>query len=157
MWRSSKRIAVTLALTVIAAGGPQAVAGERLAGPVRGEALRVIDGDSLEVRARLWLGLDLTVQVRIRGIDAPETGFRAKCSSERRMGAAAKDRLVDLAVGELMLANISADKYGGRVDADVSNGAGTDLKTAMLASGLARAYDGKKRSDWCDLARLGGG
>ena len=157
MRRSSKRFAVMLAGAVVLGGGLAAVAAERLAGPVAAEVLRVIDGDSIEVRARLWLDLDLTVQVRIRGIDAPETGFRAKCPSEMTTGAAAKQRLGELAVGQVLLANITPDKYGGRVDADVTNGAGTDLKTAMLASGLARAYDGQKRSDWCELARLGGG
>ena len=143
-------------LAVAAWGGAPAAAGEELAGPVAAELVRVIDGDSIEVRARLWIGLDLTIQVRIRGIDAPETGGRAGCAAERQMAAAARDRLSALAAGPLLLANITPDKYGGRVDADVTNAAGIDLQTAMLASGLARAYDGAARGEWCDLARLGG-
>jgi endonuclease YncB( thermonuclease family) len=156
MRRFSAWFAVGLA-AVVASGGQTTVAAEQLAGPISAEVLRVIDGDSIEVRARLWLGLDLTVQVRIRGIDTPETGARAECASEMKLAAAAKDRLTELAVGELALANITRDKYGSRVDADVTNSDGADLKTAMLMSGFARAYDGSKRSDWCELARLGGG
>lgn len=145
-------LATGVAMAAVAAG--DASAGERLAGPVAAETVKVIDGDSIEVRARLWLGLDLTVQVRIRGIDAPE--MRGQCSREKALAEKAKKRLADLAAGQLKLANITPDKFGRRVDADVSNGNGTDLKSAMLAAGLARAYDGGERGDWCELARLGG-
>jgi endonuclease YncB( thermonuclease family) len=141
---------------VLAASSP-ASAGERFAGPVTAEIVRVIDGDSIEVRARLWLDLDLTVNVRIRGIDAPEPGGRARCASEREMGDAARVRLTTLAAGVLSLTNITADKYGGRVDADVTNGDGADLGGAMLASGLVRTYHGGPRGGWCAVAGLGDG
>jgi hypothetical protein len=55
------------------------------------------------------------------------------------------------------LTNIERDKYGGRVDAKVVNGAGVDLAQAMLATGLVRAYDGSARGEWCELVHLGGG
>jgi hypothetical protein len=51
---------------------PAFCAEDVLNGPVNAELLRVIDGDTIEVRARIWLGLDLTTRVRLSGIDAPE-------------------------------------------------------------------------------------
>ncbi len=156
MRHSARGLIVGLGVMAFVCGGRPTDATGPLAGPVAADVVRVIDGDSIEVSARLWLGLDLTVEVRVRGIDAPETGSRAGCLSERRMGRAATERLRQLAVGELRLTNIATDKYGGRVDADVTNGDGIDIRSAMLASGLARAYGGGKRSDWCELAGLVG-
>jgi endonuclease YncB( thermonuclease family) len=43
------------------------------------------------------------------------------------------------------------DKYGGRVDADVSDSKG-DVGEAMVAKKLARAYSGGHRGGWCDAA-----
>jgi len=71
------------------------------------------------------------------------------------MAKAAKDRLAALAGGTVRLANISQDKFGGRVDADVANAAGIDLKTAMLGTGLAHPCDGQgARADWCPVASV---
>jgi micrococcal nuclease len=45
------------------------------------EVVRVIDGDTLEARVRIWPGMDVTTRVRLRGIDAPE--LHARCEGER--------------------------------------------------------------------------
>jgi micrococcal nuclease len=144
-------LVVPAAAAAFVAAGP-ALAGERLDGPVAAEVVRVIDGDSLEVRARLWLGLDLTVEVRIAGIDTPEV--RGKCDSERTMAAEAKRRLALLVGASVRLANVTGDKYGGRVDADVSAADGADVGAAMVANGLARPYDGGRRGDWCAVGSI---
>lgn len=121
-----------------------ATASESLPGPVAAEVLRVIDGDTIEVRAKIWLDLELTVSARIRGIDAPE--LHGKCRHETMMAAAATDRLIEVTNGgEVRLTNIEEDKYAGRVVADVTTSDGTELGTVMLASGLVRAYDGGTR------------
>jgi micrococcal nuclease len=136
-------------------GQASATAEERIGGPVAAALLRVIDGDTISLKARIWLGMELTVDARIRGIDAPE--MRGKCPQEVMMAAAAKDRLAEAAGdGVLLLTAISEDKYSGRVIADITSGDGRDLGAVMLASGLARAYDGGGRGGWCDVARLGG-
>jgi endonuclease YncB( thermonuclease family) len=147
-------MAVAIFAGASAASSGPAGAGETIAGPVTAAAVRVIDGDSIEVRARLWLDLELTVVVRLQGIDTPE--IRGKCAHEKDLARAAKARLIELATGELVLTNIRGDKYFGRVDADVSNAEGIDLGSAMIASELARPYDGGARGEWCDLASLGG-
>ena len=60
---------------------------EPLPGPVPAEIVRVVDGDTVRVRAKVWLDLHLDVLVRIRGIDAPE--LNGDCPEEREGAAAA--------------------------------------------------------------------
>ena len=127
-------------------------AGENLPGPVAASLIRVVDGDTLEVKVRIWLGQELVTSVRIRGIDAPE--LHGRCRRETILAAAATDRLADLTGETLTLTAVGEDKYFGRVVADVTNQAGDDLGRLMLASGLARPYDGGQRGDWCGLVRL---
>jgi len=150
-----RRFARVLALTFPVAGAAllsTATAGEVLSGPVPASVVRALDGDTLEVQAHIWLGLELTQHVRIRGIDAPE--LHSTCAMEREMAAAARDRLAALAGSNILLQQIADDKYGGRVDADVANASGTDLKAAMIAAGLVRSYDGGMRGDWCPVGSV---
>jgi endonuclease YncB( thermonuclease family) len=150
----SRAILPILTLATAAAVFPALpTAAEVLAGPVQASVTRVIDGDTLEVEAHLWPGLALTENVRIRGIDAPE--LHSECAAERVMAAAARDRLVAIAGGSISLRHIANDKYGGRVDADVANAAGADLRATLLAAGLVRAYDGGARGDWCPVGSIG--
>jgi endonuclease YncB( thermonuclease family) len=112
------------------------------------EVLRVIDGDTFEARVHLWPGLDVTTRVRLRGIDAPE--MKARCGDERIKAEAARDALrAILDQGEVGIAHVTLDKYGGRVDADASTGATPDVATALLAAGHARRYAGGRRDGWC--------
>jgi endonuclease YncB( thermonuclease family) len=145
MIRLGKRLLAAVGLALFPASA--ASAGDTLSGPIGAEVVRVIDGDTIEIRAQIWLQLALTSHVRVRGIDTPE--MRGECFEEKAMAAAARDRLAELVGPALRLTNISDDKYFGRVVADVSAGDGTDIGAAMIASGLARPYDGETRGDWC--------
>src|SRR5262245_60155482 len=128
---------------------PGAHAAETLKGPVEGVVVRVIDGDTLEFVAHVWLGLKLTTNVRLRGIDTPKSrGARAR---EKGLDAKATRKLNELATGGVVIANVADDKYFGRVVADVTTSNGTDVKAAMIASGLARPYDGGTRQPWCEV------
>jgi micrococcal nuclease len=147
------RIAATLVVVWLGVAGP-AGAAETLPGPVPAAVVRVVDGDTIEVRARVWLALEVTARVRLRGIDAPES--RSRCADERALAAAATARLATLTAGPVTLTNVADDKYGGRVVADVANADGTDLAAAMVASGLARPYAGGTRTPWCALTATGG-
>jgi len=126
---------------------PQRLVAESLVGPVTAIVDRVVDGDTIEVKARIWLGQSLTVRVRIDGVDAPE--LAARCSEERRMALAARDYLVKRLLGaEVRLSHVVYDKYGGRVRASVADSHG-DIAEALLAEGLVRAYAGERREPWC--------
>ena len=130
------------------ATAPQRLAEESVAGPVRAIVERVVDGDTVDVRARIWLGQSLTVRVRIDGVDAPET--RSDCADERRLAAAARDFLAHRLLNkEITLVRVVYDKYGGRVRADISDTEG-DIARALIANGLARPYHGERRQPWCE-------
>lgn len=125
--------------------------GEIVPGPVPAEVLAVLDGDTLVVRARIWLGQDVETRIRLDGIDAPE--LKGKCESERRMAVEARDRVAWLAAGgRVILRNIQYGKYAGRVVARVETPDGHDFSDALLSAGLARAYDGRRREPWCGVA-----
>jgi endonuclease YncB( thermonuclease family) len=143
---------IRLALAVALFALP-AQAAETFGGPVNAAVVEVIDGDTIAVKAHVWLGIDVSSRVRIRGIDTPE--LRSRCAEEKAIAEAARQRLATLAGSIVRLANVADDKYGGRVDADVANAAGVDLKRAMMATGLAHPYDGKGvRADWCPVASV---
>jgi endonuclease YncB( thermonuclease family) len=136
-----------LLLSLLALPSPTG-AREELAGPIPAEIVEVIDGDTVKLRAHIWLGQEVETAVRLAGINAPE--LRGDCDAERRLAAAARDYLVTLlAGGAVSLRDIAYDKYGGRVVAQVSDATGRDLGTALIAAGYARPYDGGKRAAWC--------
>jgi micrococcal nuclease len=135
----------------LVAAAPAAHAAETLPGPYRATVERVVDGDTLAVRVAVWLGLEVRVSVRIRGIDAPE--LRARCPAERALAEAAAEHLAALVGGgPVKLTNIAGGKYHGRVIADVATAKVGDFAAAQLAAGLARTYEGGRREGWCEEA-----
>lgn len=130
-----------------------AAAAESLAGPVAARVLRVLDGDTIEVRAHIWLGQEVATRVRLAGVDAPE--LKGACAHERAMATRARAYLaarlvtVDGSPVQVSLSEIRSGKYGGRVLARVRTAGGEDLSRALLAAGLARPYAGKARRSWC--------
>lgn len=143
------RLSTLAAILVLAplAARPAAAA-ERLAGPVEAVVEEVVDGDTLAVRARIWIGQEVRVLVRLRGIDAPER--RGRCPRERTLATAARTALAALVgSGPVLLTAIEADKYGGRVIADVATPSGASPAAGLLAGGLARPYAGRQREPWC--------
>jgi endonuclease YncB( thermonuclease family) len=129
----------------------EARAGEVIKGPVAADVVRVVDGDTLKLKVHIWIGQTIEVDVRVAGIDAPE--LKGKCPAERARAAEARAYLDHLVGGRAVrIAQVRNDKYGGRVIADVDEETAGDIGAAMLARGLARAYDGGKREPWCQAA-----
>ena len=92
----------------------------------------IVDGDTVDVRAHIWLGQSLTVRVRIDGVDAPET--RSDCADERRLALAARDYLARRLLNrEIRLIRVVYDKFGGRVRAEISDADG-DIARALIAA-----------------------
>ncbi|HHZ09227.1 MAG TPA: thermonuclease family protein [Rhizobiales bacterium] len=135
-------------LAVCLASGP-AAAGEHLfAGPVEARVISVIDGDTLRAAAQVWPGQEITVDVRIRGIDAPE--MKGRCGAERRAALAARAALEAMVgPGAVHLRAIGGGKYYGRVVADVEAADGTAVAAALLSLDLVRPYAGGRRAPWC--------
>jgi len=121
---------------------------ESIEGPVAAKVERVIDGDTIQVQAAIWLGQSITIRVRIDGIDAPEP--EGRCPEERRLAVLARDYLARRVERiPIKLTHIAYDKYGGRVRATVSDARG-DVGAALIKAGLARPYHGERRAPWCE-------
>ena len=143
-------VAALGALGALAAGAHPARArhGDVLPGPIAAEVVEVVDGDTLAVRARIWLGQEVSVLVRLAGVDAPE--LRGACARERRLARAARD-LVAARIGgrPVTLRDVRYGKFAGRVVARVRTADGAPLAEALIRAGLGRAYDGRRRLPWC--------
>lgn len=138
-------------LLLVALAAPVA-ARDRLPGPIPAAVAAVIDGDTLRVKARVWLGQEVDTLVRLLGVDAPELDGR--CAEERRRAEEARAFLRRRAQGgRVSLVDVRTDKFGGRVLARVLDDDGTDLGAALVAAGLARPYGGGRRGAWCPAPR----
>lgn len=116
----------------------------------------VVDGDTLRVTVAGWPAPFDPVAVRVVGIDTPESRRPpAKCAGELRLGGEAKafaKRL--LRKGDQVVVHYTQgarDKYG-RLLASVTLPDGSDFAGRQIAAGLARPYDGGRKSSWCGAA-----
>lgn len=126
-------------------------AADTVPGPVPARVVHVVDGDTLVVRAHIWLGQEVETLVRVAGVDAPE--LKGACARERERAQAARDYVAARTLGEtVMLLGIRYEKYGGRVLAQIRLADGRDLAAVLLADGYVRAYDGRARAGWCEEA-----
>jgi len=133
---------LTLGLTR-SAGLPRDV----IPGPVPARVVAVADGDTVLVRARIWLGQDVETRIRLDGVDTPE--LKGKCEVERRLAVKAREFVAARIEGRTVdLFQIQYGKYAGRVVARIRDAEG-DLSDAIIAAGLGRAYSGGRRESWC--------
>lgn len=105
-------------------------------GPVNADVLRVLDGDTIEVRATIWLDQTLVTKIRLAGVDAPDRD----CPAERARTAA---RVGALLGPTTVLSGIQWGKYAGRVLARMTTRDGADLSDVLIHEGLAKAYAGR--------------
>lgn len=111
---------------------------------------RVLDGDTVEVDAVFYPKELGQIQIRVMGVDTPESGHRAKCTAERERAKAAKQFAVDTLLNrQIVVSQIKADKYGGRIVADV-HVEGKLYRAMLLDRQLARMYDGGTKQSWCN-------
>lgn len=141
-----------LSMVLAPVPGSAVRAGEVLPGPIPAQLVEVIDGDTVAVRAQIWLGQSVEIHVRLAGIDAPE--LHGHCAAEAGLAERARAALgAVLAGGPVLLRAVRNDRYGGRVVAQVATESGTDAAAALLAAGLARPYAGRgTHPDWCAAA-----
>jgi endonuclease YncB( thermonuclease family) len=127
--------------------GPQILRPQRVAGSGafrlcagRRQASCVVDGDTI------WHG---GVKIRLADIDTPEV-FSPKCASEAALGRRATGRLQELLnAGPFEVVpsgSRDADRYGRKLRIVVRDG--RSLGDILIAEGLARRWDGARRS-WC--------
>ena len=112
---------------------------------------RVVDGDTLDAEIDLGFDVKVTKRIRLAGIDAPESRNKV----EKKLGLAAKDRLIEImdgAANEFELESQELGKYGrvlGRIHIDKISGKDQITKVcvndALVREGHATEYDGGKR------------
>jgi micrococcal nuclease len=122
-----------------------------LPGPYPATVISVVDGDTVKVNVKIWLGLSQEVKVRIAEIDAPE--ISSKCTKEKELGQKAKAFLESVLTKQstINLTKISEDKFGGRVDAAIQTKDGKDVGELLRSEGLASPYNRRgKKKNWCD-------
>ena len=99
----------------------------------------VIDGDTIRYRG---------IKIRLEDIDAPET-FSPKCAAEAARGRQATERLLELMNAgpfRLVSGGRDEDRYGRKLR--VIERDGRSVGDTLIAEGLARRWDGARRS-WC--------
>ena len=117
------------------------------------KCIRVVDGDTID--AEIDLGFDVKIKKRIRlaGINAPESRTRNKV--EKKLGLAAKERLVEIMEGAADCFELESQELGkyGRVlgKLHINKLSGKDTLTQvcvndlLVKEGHAVEYDGGKR------------
>jgi len=100
----------------------------------------VIDGDTIRYNG---------MTIRLEDIDAPET-YEPRCPSELALGERATNRLIELinagAFEVVYRGGHDEDRYGRKLR--VIERDGRSLGDVLVAEGLARRWDGARRS-WC--------
>ena len=114
------------------------------------ELLRVIDGDTIDVRADLGFDVSLKLRLRFAGINTPES--RTRNLEEKALGLAAKARLKEIleSADSIEFESFGKGKFG-RVLATpyvVNNDKRTDVCQLLVREDHARLYDGGKREPW---------
>src|SRR5262245_4489869 len=139
---------ITLIAMALLFASPADAGSHGFDGPVNATVVEVLDGDTFLAEAHVWPGQVVRVNVRVRGIDAPE--MESRCETEHLAALRAQDALsMLLGDGDVKLSNIGGAKYYGRVLADVETIDGESVADSLLGSELVRPYHGGRRAGWC--------
>lgn len=113
--------------------------------------VRVIDGDTIVFLAPEFPRPLQQISVRLKGIDTPESTWRADCPQEENLGLEAKAFVTDW-FNNYESMEVFVDgwgKYGGRCLGSIKLD-GIDLAEELIAMGYAVPYDGGKKISWCN-------
>lgn len=146
MTRLKYAVALAAAMTVFAVPA-EARKRRDFPGPVEATVVSVLDGDTFLAEAHVWPGQVIEVNIRVRGIDAPE--MKGRCEAEHAAALKARDALAELVGDSVRISNIGGAKYYGRVLADVETRAGEAVAGHLLSRALVRPYRGGRRAGWC--------
>jgi len=123
-----------------------------IAGLIFCASLTVVDGDTVKCDGQNMRLLGEGVPF-VSGIDTPEIGSHAKCIKERKLALIAKGRL-----NELLAERGLKVVFSGAVDKtpthrpliNIYRTNGEEIGKKLLNEGLARTWNPKRRTDWCD-------
>lgn len=110
--------------------------------------ISVYDGDSITVILDMGMGIQKKAKCRMYGIDTPE--LRGKTAKEKTAAKVARDRLRELINEKTVLVHslTKPDKYGRLLVKVWVDDGQVLINDLMVEEGLARPYDGGKKSSW---------
>jgi endonuclease YncB( thermonuclease family) len=138
-------LAGALALAAVSPAAAQQSVPVVYPGPFQVEVERVIDGDTVAVRAHVWPDQVISTAVRLLDIDTPE--LRGRCDAEVAAAERARAFVADAvqrAGGRLWLRDVVLGKYAGRVVGRLVTPDGEDIGAALLDGGLAVPYSQRR-------------
>ena len=118
---------------------------------IKAKVVSVYDGDTVTCIFLHGKKVPMKINVRIRGIDAPE--MKSKNPLETKAAMVVKHIVSSMIKDEMVkLVIIKWDKYGGRIVGDIyykNKGNECSLSDFLLGAGLVKPYDGtKKKEPW---------
>ena len=108
----------------------------------RAKLIKIIDGDTIDVKIDLGFGISLKKRVRLFGINAPETRSRDK--DEVKAGKKTLGRLaaiLALANGEFELVTHGDGKFGRCLGEIFVKDHSESVNQVLINEGLAEVYD----------------
>lgn len=119
----------------------------------KGELIKVIDGDTVDILVDLGFNLLHKIRVRLDGINTPES--RTSDLREKAEGLRAKKFTKNFLEGNaISIFTMKTGKYGRYLARLKVNG--VDLADSLLGAELAREYHGEKRKSWFEDTKVGG-
>lgn len=119
-------------------------------GPYEAELLRVVDGDTYDLRVRIWPHplYDPPIRVRLANADTPEVAGAPACEQALAARAADHARMLLQNGRRLQIVDVVADSLGGRFRARVLID-GVDLGELLKATTHGREYRPNDKRPWC--------
>jgi micrococcal nuclease len=156
-------IAAAVAMLASCSAPVQAETADEIATSYKAEIVRVLDGDTVEVKIELLPELFQVIHVREGNLDTPEKRrgrFGAQCEQELEFGKLVSQYVMDLLpIGTVVqIENVRLGKYAGRTIGDIKltlepDGPLVDLGDHLISQGMAVSYDGgTKNKVWCDAS-----
>ena len=96
--------------------------------------MKVIDGDTIVVRAKIWLGQEIETEVRLNDIDTPE--LRGKCPGNVSWPSRPAALCARIDGGPVILRDIQYGKFAGRVIGSIETMDGNNLEALLVKHGL---------------------
>lgn len=100
------------------------------------DLVRIVDGDTMDVDVHMGLGIKMTVRLRVKDLDTPET-WRPETEAEAIHGHAATLHAAMLLGDRFIIRSYGWAVYN-RVEADIELSDGSDFAEAMIQAGFEK-------------------
>ena len=116
----------------------------------KAKLIRIIDGDSIVLKADLGFDVWISKSFRLNGIDTPESRINIKKYPERKkekeLGLKAKQRLKVLCGKKVLIEVVDKGKYGRPLINIFTDKTERNICKILIEEGLAIKYQGEKKT-----------